>query len=216
MEEGVVLKDIDFDASKVKIVGIDEIRPNTWNPKNLDTKEYKRVKSSVEKNGLRLPIVVRQHEGYQIIDGEQRWRSCKDLGYKKVVIYDEGEMSDQRAKELTIWYQQQVPFNEVKLAWLIKDLVGMEDVNIPYSQEEVDAYLKATEFDPNSFKPNTLPDDTGSLLTFTIKVSKSQLEVVRQAMDKFIEKNATPEMGISQPEAFVNIMGWYRRQDGGN
>jgi len=214
-ETGSIITGVDFDVSKVSIIDIDKLRPNAWNPKNLDTKEYQRVKASVEKNGLRLPIIVREKDGFEIIDGEQRWRSCKDLDYKKVIIYNEGNISDQRAKELTIWYQQQVPFNEVKLAWLIKDLVGVGGADIPYSQEEIDSYLKATEFDMNNFKRNNLNDNNETPLTFAIKVSNAQLEVIKGAIDKFIVINQTPELKISEAEAFTHIMNWWRRQDGG-
>lgn len=213
MEEvGTITQDnIDFDVSKIQIVDIGEVRPNTWNPKDLNTKEYQRVKLSVEKNGLRGPIIVRENNGFEIIDGEQRWRSCNDLGYKKVIIYNEGKISDQKAKELTIWYQQQVPFNEVKLAWLIKDLVSDVDVNIPYSQEEIDAYLKTTQFNMDDFKKNDLPPNTNQTLTFAVKVSKSQYEVIKQAVDKFVNENSTPELTISQSEAFTHIMNWWWR-----
>lgn len=214
-EIGTIVTEVNFDISKVSIVGIDELRPNSWNPKNLDTKEYQRVKASVEKNGLRGPIIVRQNNGYEILDGEQRWRSCKDLGYTKVIIYDEGEISDQRAKELTIWYQQQVPFNEVKLAWLIKDLISEGNASVPYSAEEVDAYLKATEFDMNSFKKNNFNENNETPLTFAVKVSKSQYDVIKQAIAKFMEQNKTEGLTITETEAFVHIMNWWRRQDGG-
>ncbi len=222
-ETGTIVTEVNFDISKVSIVDINELRPNSWNPKNLDTKEYQRVKASVEKNGLRGPIIVRENLllsneeqiPYEILDGEQRWRSCKDLGYTKVIIYNEGEISDQRAKELTIWYQQQVPFNEVKLAWLIKDLISEGNASVPYSSEEVDAYLKATEFDMNSFKKNNLNENNETPLTFAIKVSKSQYDVIKQAIAKFMEQNKTEGLTITETEAFVHIMNWWRRQDGG-
>lgn len=142
--------EIKFDPQKLKIVLIDQVKPNTWNPKDKNTEEYEKVKDSIRKKGLRMPIVVRQlaMDSYEIIDGEQRYTACLELGFKKVLIYNEGEVSDQEARELTIFYQQQVPFNEVELLSLIKEIVTYTgEYQLPYSDKEVEEKLKMLQFD---------------------------------------------------------------------
>jgi hypothetical protein len=122
-----------FDIKKVKAVDIKKVVPNTWNPKKKD--QYQKVKKSIEDKGQRLPVIVRtKGKEFEIVDGEQRWRSAVDLGYKKILIYDEGKMSDKEAKELTIYYQQQVPFYTIELAEFI---VKNPDLQLPYSSEEL-------------------------------------------------------------------------------
>jgi len=136
-----------FEISKVKKVVIDKIRPNTWNPKDKGTEDFEKIKKGIKLKGLRIPIVVRENNGYEIIDGEQRYTACKELGFKEVLIYDEGKVSDQEAKELTIWYQQQVPFEEIKLAELVTDIVKNEDFELPYSDDEIQTYKEMFDFD---------------------------------------------------------------------
>ena len=115
--------DVRFKPENISIIDIQLIKPNNWNPKDLDTPEYQKIVQGIRLKGQRLPIVVREiGDTFEIVDGEQRYRACLDLAFEKILIYNEGKITDQEAKELTIWYQQQVPFNEVSLAKLIKDL----------------------------------------------------------------------------------------------
>lgn len=141
---------IQFNPEKLKIVPIEQVKPNTWNPKDKNTEEYSRVLDSVKKKGLRTPIVVRElgPDSYEIIDGEQRWTACKELAFKDILVYNEGNVSDQEARELTIFFQQQVPFNEIELLPLIKEIVSYTgEYQLPYTQEEVEEKLKMLNFD---------------------------------------------------------------------
>ena len=137
-----------FDQGKLKIVALNTVRPNTWNPKDEDTIEYHRIVESIRQNGQRLPIVVRELDGYEVIDGEQRWRGMKELGAKKILIYNEGEVGDQRARELTIAYEQQVPFSPIDLAELVGGLLTQfEDVQLPYEEGAIEEMKALLEFD---------------------------------------------------------------------
>lgn len=142
--------EIKFDQQKLKIVPIEQVRPNTWNPKDKNTPEFEKIKQGIKLKGLRMPIVVRElaKDEYEIIDGEQRYTACKELGFKNILIYNEGKVSDQEARELTIWYQQQVPFNEIELLPLIKEIVSYTgEYQLPYTEKEVEERLKMLEFD---------------------------------------------------------------------
>ena len=150
--------EIKFKPENIKVVGINEVKPNSWNPKNKNTEDFQKVKRGIELKGQRMPIVVRTtgsiDAAYEIIDGEQRYTACKELGFKKVLVYDEGKVSDKEAKELTIWYQQQVPFNELELAELIKELSDEfgDGLEVPFSSEEIDQMCQLSEFDWGEFK----------------------------------------------------------------
>lgn len=180
---------LQFDPEKILTVDIDMVQPNDWNPKDEDTKEFDRVVSSLSANGLKIPVVVREIEDhYEIIDGEQRWRACKKLQYDKVLIYNEGTVSDQRAKELTIWYQQQVPFDEVKLSELVQEMTGLyPDFASPFNDVEIAEMIKISDFQKNP--PIKIPKEKGEgLLTFSITVTIEQLEVIEQALTLCVEK----------------------------
>lgn len=191
-----------FDPKKLLVVDIDSVRPNTWNPKDLDTEDFKKVLSSVQTNGLRLPIVVRENGGYEILDGEQRWRACKQLGFTKVIIYNEGEVSDQRAKELTIWYQQQVPFDEVKLADLVKSMItDFPDFHSPFTDVEIQELVKIATYNENP--PQINAGNPGeNLLNFSIQVNNEQLDIIEQALAVCIENVKKDEgLQIEKPRA---------------
>ncbi len=76
-----------------------DIRPNRFQPRRaFDTEALKELKDSIAANGLIQPIVVRpasRGEGYELVAGERRWRSVKELGWKKVpaVVRDVDEQT---------------------------------------------------------------------------------------------------------------------------
>lgn len=137
-----------FDKEKLDVVALNLVRPNTWNPKSQDTDEYRRIVESIRQNGQKLPIVVRENDDYEIIDGEQRWRAMKELKARKILIYNEGEVSDQRARELTIAYEQQVPFDPLDLAELVAEMFEQyDDVKLPYQEDTIKEMIQLLSFD---------------------------------------------------------------------
>lgn len=184
---------ITLDFSKLAVVPIDQVRPNSWNPKDKDTKSFADVKASIAENGLRGFIVVRDNpiEGspYEIIDGEQRWRACKELEFDKVVIYNEGQVADKKAQELTLWWQVQVEFNELSLAKLVSKMItDFGDIKTPYDEKKIAEMQELAKFSFDDYtKTGTTPPvmPEGEMLkTFTVQVTTSQYDVISQALNK--------------------------------
>jgi hypothetical protein len=67
-----------------KIVPIDSIRPNNYNPNSMRPNIYSFLKKSIKKRGFVQPIVVTK-DGV-IIDGEHRWKALKELGEPEVEV----------------------------------------------------------------------------------------------------------------------------------
>ena len=90
------------------IVKIDQVVPNTWNPKESieDSEEnrehYEEIKEEINKKGLFEAITVREivKDSYEILDGFHRWTACKELGYKEIRINTLGVIDDKLAREL--------------------------------------------------------------------------------------------------------------------
>lgn len=149
-----------FDPTNIIEVPIDNVRTNTWNPKEANTPEYFRVKESIKVNGLKGFVSVRYNPDgdtdYEILDGHQRFTSASQLGFKTIHVYNEGKIDDRTAKEYTIWWQQQVPFDKVQEAQLVTELI--EEYNnletLPYSQSEVDEMRVMTEFSFEQYDPS--------------------------------------------------------------
>lgn len=182
---------IKFDQTKLKIVPIEQVTPNTWNPKEKGTPEYEKIKKAIQTNGQKAPIIVRtlQPDQYEIIDGEQRYTALKELGASLILIYDEGTVSDKEAKELTIWWQQQVPFKETDLAFLISKLVAeYKEVNLPFSDAELQNFLELANFDWTEYKMDLSSNETATEdKADTIETTNFKTIEVRLTADKYLK-----------------------------
>lgn len=171
-------KQFEFDPKNIKCVDIEEVSPNNWNPKDLDSPEYQKIIRSIEKNGYASPVLVREKDGaYQIIDGENRYRAAYELGYEKIYVYDAGEISDEDAKAMTIWMQTQVPFKKELLAPLAMELNSL-NMELPFSEKEMFKFEKicSEDFDET---PKT---DMDGFKDLKIRMTKDQFDFVTNAI----------------------------------
>ena len=142
-------KTFEFDPNKIERVGIEKIKPNSWNPKPENPPEMEKIKRSLEINGYAQPILVRKlDDGYEILDGQHRYLAAKELGYKELYIYNAGEVDDEEAKAMTIWMQTQVSFDDQLLAPLAIELKRL-DMELPYSEKEMIKFENMLSFDMN-------------------------------------------------------------------
>jgi len=83
----------------IEKIEISKLKPATYNPRQITTKQYKDLKSSVEKFGLVDPIIV--NKDMTIIGGHQRYKICKDLKHTEIdcVVLD---LSKEEERELNI------------------------------------------------------------------------------------------------------------------
>lgn len=81
---------------ETKIVSIDEIKPNPYQPRvDFDDEALMELSQSIRENGLIHPITVRkEQDGYEIVAGERRYRAMKIAGMIEipVVVIDADEM----------------------------------------------------------------------------------------------------------------------------
>ncbi len=104
---GAIFSDLlETDAGRkapVNTCGIEELRPNRWQPrKNFNDEDQKKLVASVRQSGIIQPIIVRQaDQGYEIIAGERRWRAAQAAGLKDVPIVIRNA-SDVEAAELSL------------------------------------------------------------------------------------------------------------------
>ena len=167
----------DFDPENVAIVDIGEVRLNNWNPKLENTPEYKKVVESIQVNGLKSPIIVRQvdgQDGYEVVDGAQRLTACKELGYTKIYIYNLGFIPEDEAKSITIWMEQRVDFSELELAPLVVELKELE-MEIPYTDEEVEDFSNMLNFD----------FEGDGMVNLNIKCTPEQFEHIKEMLDTY-------------------------------
>ncbi len=83
---------------------LNEIEPNKEQPrKTFDEKALAELASSIEKNGVLQPLLVRPMAdgSYQLVAGERRWRASRMAGLTEVPVVIK-EMSDEQAMEIAL------------------------------------------------------------------------------------------------------------------
>ncbi len=86
-----------MELEKVKI---EQLEPAAYNPRQISTKQYKDLKESITKFGIVDPLIVNK-SSYTIVGGHQRYKICKELGYKDIacIILD---LNKEEERELNI------------------------------------------------------------------------------------------------------------------
>ena len=116
----------DPDNIDIRMVGIDDIEGNKWNPNSMEAEFFEALTTEVKANGMPQPILVRPHpekEGkFEIVDGEHRWKSSKIAGKKRIAVvvvpYTETE-AKVRTLAMNGLRGQNIP---IRLARLLVDL----------------------------------------------------------------------------------------------
>jgi len=102
---GAIFPDILNDSDKKKSVtcGIEELRPNRYQPrKTFNDEKQKDLIASIKSSGIIQPIIVRKDLlGYEIIAGERRWRAAQAAGLKDVPVIIR-EATDKEAAEISL------------------------------------------------------------------------------------------------------------------
>lgn len=121
LEGDIMDESIDF-----RLVPIDTVEPNEYNPNDMEAEFFEAIVQQVKEEGMNQPVLVRvnpEKNGYfLIVDGEHRWKASKIAGKKMlpviVVPFDE-KKSKVRTLSMNNLRGQNIP---IKLARLLVDL----------------------------------------------------------------------------------------------
>lgn len=72
---------IKFPVMDIKMIPMDKIVANDYNPNKVAPPEMKLLKKSIEEDGYTMPIVVyydKENDMYEIVDGFHRYRCAKE------------------------------------------------------------------------------------------------------------------------------------------
>jgi hypothetical protein len=129
-----------------KVVPIDSIKPNLYNPNSMRDSIYKFLKKSIKKRGFLDPVVVNKNG--IIIDGEHRWKALKELGSTEVEV-KVLDISDEECKAETINLNlTKGTFDIEKLGQILLELDSLwgKEVlkeNLVMEQKQIDAAIRA-------------------------------------------------------------------------
>lgn len=161
----------------VEYVGIDAIKPNEYNPNRQSDQEFSLLVRSIKEDGMTQPVIVLRSSNV-IVDGEHRWRACKEVGMTSIpVVYV--DMTEEQRRVSTIRHNLARGSHDYQLeANVIKDLeklgalewaqeaLQLDDVAIQRMLEDatpVDAYGAAhAEFNESwDYSPLSNPEIAG-------------------------------------------------------
>ena len=113
-----------------KVVKLDELLPNTYNPNRMPDTEMGLLKECIIKYGFLFPIIVSWDEEkrkYRIIDGYHRYEALKRIGAVEVAILDI-KLPYHDAVQLTVLMNRIKGLHQVEL---MSDLIiSLEDLGL--------------------------------------------------------------------------------------
>lgn len=141
---------------EVKMLRVDEIRPNPFQPReSFPKEEIQQLANTIKRVGLLQPISVRRKgETYQIISGERRWRACQFAGLKEIpaIVKD---IPDRRmmAESLIENVQRKdlEPLEKARGLAEVYRLMGFNPVNIRMRLHAINDKIRGYA----GYKPNT-------------------------------------------------------------
>jgi ParB-like chromosome segregation protein Spo0J len=85
---------------KIESIKINKLKPATYNPRQISTKQYNDLKESIINFGLVDPIIINKN-GNVVVGGHQRLKICKELKHTEIdcVVLD---LSKEEERELNI------------------------------------------------------------------------------------------------------------------
>lgn len=80
----VAKKNTALDKLQIEYRGVDDIKPNNYNPNRQSDHEFRLLCRSIEEDGFTQPVIVSRD--YTIVDGEHRWRAAQHLGMAQIPV----------------------------------------------------------------------------------------------------------------------------------
>jgi len=188
-------------------VPIDSVFPNDFNPNELDETLYKSLVDNLSKKGQQYPIIINPNG--MIIDGENRWKAMKQLGFKEIDV----EIRDlDRIQSMILNYRlnrERGHLNPFKEAKMFKELV---DSGLSYSQ--IANYLGIDKDQVYSRLTLLKVDETSTRVDGVTKLSPSHWELVAtlkpQTQIKFVREIVDKDLSVRESEKIVKF---YRTLD---
>ncbi len=190
-------------------IAVDRIYPNPDQPRtNFKREELDELASSIRKDGLLQPILVRaMSDGtYQIIAGERRWQASKLAGLEKVPVTVK-EADDDKALELALIENvQRSDLNPIEEAYGYRRM--MERLNMTQA-EVAQAMSKGRSTVANALRLLELPEEAQQLL-FEEKISAGHARAIlsiptKEGRDRLTKKLIEEKLSVREAESLARL-----------
>lgn len=188
---------------------IDSISPNPDQPRtNFKQEELEELSSSISREGLLQPIVVRRMDDgtYQIIAGERRWQASKAAGLDRVPVRIK-DVDDGKALELALIENlQRSDLNPIEEAYGYKRLMernGMTQADV------AQAMSKGRSTIANALRLLELPEEAQQLL-FEDKITAGHARAIlsvlsREGRHKLTQKIVDDKLSVREAENLARL-----------
>jgi hypothetical protein len=189
-----------FVQNRVNVISIpiDSIVPNNWNPNVQSDFMFEKELNSIKEFGFLDPVTVREKHGegglgFEIVDGEHRWRAGKLLGMKEIPCNNLGVLDDHVATQLTVILNGTKGQNDPqKLAILVQGLAQAVPVDellrsLPYTQGELDGLLSDGKIDWDSVQDpqaEGVPEEHGDWSIVSLRLPKDVAQAFRGQVER--------------------------------
>ena len=216
---------------KSEFVPIEKCRPNAWNPRGMNKKEFEALKLSIKEHGQTQPIQVRPiKDGYEIIGGYHRWLAMKEIGFLEGEV-NTTPMNDDEAQLFSlqdnihgqddllrlgklVYELTEKGFSIKKIAQVygaeedaLKDALKVAQEEIAKKLQKLKSELAKENFVEMSFIVDEKPKD--QLKTFVKEVTKfaeskgAEVESVRERINSKKVTVALITFNVTAPQAQV-------------
>lgn len=189
-------------------VPLAKIVPNPDQPRTLFKQdEIEELATSIEKEGLLQPIVVREVDDmYQIIAGERRWQACRTLGLRNVPVRIV-QATDDKAIELALVENvQRSDLNPIEEAYGYKRLMERQGMT---QSDVARAVSKGRSTIANALRLLELPEDAQQLL-FEEKITAGHARAIlsiptEEGRKKLTERLKSAQLSVREAENLARL-----------
>lgn len=138
-----MMKELKFPCMDVKLVPIDKVIANNWNPNKVAKPEMKLLAHSIEEDGLTMPIVTYYDDKidkYVVVDGFHRYTIVKDYFKSDVIAVTVLKKDEKNLMASTVRHNRARGVHKVDLqADMVVDLIKKG-----WTDEQVSKHLGMT------------------------------------------------------------------------
>ena len=191
-------------------VDITLVEPNPDQPRtNFDKNELEELASSIKKDGLLQPILVRPLNSgkYQIIAGERRWQASQLAGLKKVPIRIKDADDDEALELALIENIQRSDLNPIEEAYGYRRMMERRRMT---QAEVAQAVSKGRSTVANALRLLELPEDAQQLL-FEDKITAGHARAIlsiptKEGRQKLTDKLIQEKLSVREAEAIARLL----------
>lgn len=191
------------------IVPLDKVQPNPDQPRtNFKPEEIEELASSIKKEGLLQPILVRKvGDSYQIIAGERRWQACKKLGMDSISVRFWTADNDKALELALIENIQRSDLNPIEEAYGYKRLMERKGMT---QSEVAQTVAKGRSTIANALRLLDLPEEAQQLL-FEEKITAGHARAILSIPDAAGRKTLTnklmeEKLSVRETESIARLL----------